>query len=255
MTWLFLRTTGAALLIALAALPTQAAADPAHPVQKHAFKLPPSADLDYAITARQSGLQIQGSASVQWRTDGKTYSVVSETRAMLVGKILEAKSSGGIDSYGLAPSTFTETRFRKAPTSASFQRAGSGGSITFAQSDASYPLLGGEQDRTSVIWQLIAIARAAPHKFKPGSEWQFFVAGQRDAERWTFKVSGSEKIRSLAGDQRALHITRAPPPDAQSQKLDIWLAPALDWYPVKLRFTDADGDYIEQRLQRHQPQP
>lgn len=220
----------------------------AHPVLLRKFNLPPSVDLNYAIKARQSGLQIQGEASVQWRTDGKTYSVNSTTRAMLFGKILEANSSGTIDRYGLAPSSFTETRFRKTSTSATFTRDAGAAKISFAQSDASYPILGGEQDRTSIIWQLVALARAAPHQFKTGSTWDFFVAGQRDAERWSFKVIGSEKIRSLAGDQTALHIVRAPPPDDKSQTLDIWLAPALEWYPIKLRFSETDGDYIEQRL-------
>ena len=45
-----------------------------------------------------------------------------------------------------------------------------------------------------------------------------------------------------------MHIFRAPPPDDQGQKLDIWLAPGQDWYPVRLRFTDPDGDFIEQTL-------
>lgn len=231
-----------------------ASSNASHPVLLRKFNLAPSVDLDYTIKARQSGLQIQGEASVQWRTDGKTYSVSSTTRAMLIGKILEANSSGTIDRYGLAPTSFTETRFRKASTSTSFTREADAAKISFAQSDASYPLLGGEQDRTSVIWQLVALARAAPQQFKTGSTWNFFVAGQRDAERWSFKVVGSEKIRSLAGDQRTLHIVRAPPPDDKSQTLDIWLAPELEWYPVKLRFSETDGDYIEQRLVR-QNQP
>lgn len=31
-------------------------------------------------------------------------------------------------------------------------------------------------------------------------------------------------------------------------KLDIWLDPAREWYPVKLRFTEADGEYLEMVL-------
>jgi len=240
--------------LALAALPLLAAAATAsgeHPATKRKFSLPPPANLAYAIDARQGGLQIQGSGLVRWRHDRNSYSVVSETRAMLVGKILEAKSEGAIDAYGLAPLHFTEQRFRKDATVASFDRKA--GSIRFAQSDARYPLLGGEQDRTSIAWQLAAIARAAPKKFRAGSEWDFFVAGQRDAERWSFKVIGEESITTALGQLRALHLRRAPPPDAGSQKLDIWLAPTRNWYPAKLRFTDADGEYIEQTLQEITP--
>jgi hypothetical protein len=58
-------------------------------------------------------------------------------------------------------------------------------------------LKGGEQDRTSATWQLIAYARAAGDKFKPGSEWKMFVAGRRDAEPWSFKVLATEKTARL----------------------------------------------------------
>ncbi len=249
----FLFQIGTAALL-LCAPPLLAATPAEHPVLKRKFKLPPPVDLTYAISARQSGLQIQGEGLVRWRHDDKTYSVSAETRTLLVGKILEAKSEGGIDAYGLAPASFTEKRFRRDATTTWFKRQE--GTIGFAQSDASYPLLGGEQDRTSITWQLVALARATPKKFTPGSEWTFFVAGQRDAERWSFQVVNEEQVATTQGELRTLHILRAPPPDAQSQKLDLWLAPALEWYPVKLRFTDADGDYVEQTLERaNKPQP
>ncbi len=215
---------------------------------KYKFSLPPSADLAYSINARQSGLAINGEALVKWHAADKNFSVVTETRAMLVGKILDAKSEGTIDEYGLAPAAFTEKRFRKTATTATFNRQTR--TISFTESARTYPIKGGEQDRTSVIWQLIAVARGTPAKFKTGSAWNFFVAGQNDAEPWIFKVVKQEKIRAPQGDTSAWHVVKAPPPDAKGQQLDIWLAPSLDWYPVKLRFTDADGEFIEQTLEK-----
>jgi hypothetical protein len=99
-----------------------------------------------------------------------------------------------------------------------------------------------------VIWQLISIARAAQKKFKPGSEWTFFVVGQRDAEPWTFTVIKTEHIETPLGELDALHISRAPPPDSKGQQLEIWLAPSHEWYPARLRFTEENGDVIEQSL-------
>lgn len=217
-----------------------------HPVIKRKFNLAPSANLNYTIQARQSGLTLNGEGFVKWQADDRHFSVNSETRAMLVGKVLEASSEGEIDSFGLAPMQFVNKRFRKEATTTAFNR--DAGIIYFSQSKETYPIKGGEQDRTSIIWQLIAIARAAPQQFKPGSEWTFFVAGQHDAESWTFNVIGSEKIDTPMGKLDAIHISKAPPPDATAQQLDIWLAPALEWYPVRLRFTDPDNDFIEQTL-------
>jgi hypothetical protein len=208
---------------------------------------PPSAELNYAIDASQSGITLKGSGLVVWKTGQQQYSVHNETRAQLFGKILDTNSEGKIDRYGLAPARFTEKRLRKDASSATFNADSK--TISFTQSAQTYPIVGGEQDRVSVVWQLASVARAAPKKFVPGSQWQFFVAGQRDAENWTFKVIKREKIVTAKGMFNAIHVLRAPPPDSQGQKLDIWLAPALEWYPVKLRFSDTDGgDYIEQSL-------
>ena len=219
-----------------------------HAAPKRPYDLPPSAELSYSIKARQSGLTIDGDATVSWNVADNKYSVVTETRAMIVGKILDARSEGEIDQFGLAPLQFTEKRFRKGASSTSFGRSDK--LIRFSESAETYPIVGGEQDRTSAIWQLIAVARGAPGKFKVGSDWQFFVAGRRDAEPWSFKVVKQESIRTPLGELAAVHIVKAPPPDSTEQRLDIWLAPALEWYPVRLRFTDADGDYVEQFLEK-----
>ncbi|MFS2115305.1 DUF3108 domain-containing protein [Herbaspirillum frisingense] len=222
------------------------AADGPHPVEKRPFNLPPSAELHYAIQAKQSGLDLKGEGLVKWTQSKTAYSVTTETRAMLLGKILETSSEGAIDAYGLAPSRFVEKRLRREPTTTTFNREQN--KITFTESGESFPLQGGEQDRTGITWQFVAIARANAAKMKPGSEWKFFVAGPRDAEQWTFKVVGREKIKTAQGETEALHLFRNPPPDDQAQKLDIWLAPKMEWYPVRLKFTDPNGDYIEQVL-------
>lgn len=237
---------GVAALSSMMGLSAAQAADGPHPVEKRAFNLPPSADLHYSIEAKQSGLDVKGEGLVSWKATKTNYSVTTETRAMLLGKILETSSEGTIDAYGMAPDRFVEKRLRRDPSTTTFNREQK--KITFTQSADSFPLQGGEQDRTGITWQLIAIARANAAKMTANSEWKFFVAGPRDAEQWSFKVVGKEKIKTAQGELDTVHIFRAPPPDDKGQKLDIWLAPKQEWYPVRLRFTDPDGDYIEQTL-------
>ncbi|MGN6389945.1 MAG: DUF3108 domain-containing protein [Burkholderiaceae bacterium] len=233
-----------ALLLACGAARAAETPDP-HPVIKRPFDLPPSATLEYRITARQSGIELAGSAVVRWQADSARYSVSGDTRAALFGKILDVRSEGAVDAYGLAPAEFAQKRFRKPQTVVRFDRETQ--RIVYPGTDRTYPLQGGEQDRTSIIWQLIAIARAAPREFKTGSTWAFFVAGPNDAERWEFTIAGREKIKTPQGAYDAVHLFRSAPPGGD-QKLDIWLAPSLEWYPVRLRFTEPDGDTIEQSL-------
>lgn len=227
------------------------AALPAFAKEPPKTDLPPSADLRYNITAKQSGFNITGNATVKWFNDGKNYRIFADTHAMIIGKILEASSEGAIDTHGLAPTRFYEKPFRKPAATSTFDRTGK--EISFEQSNNHYPINGGEQDRTSIVWHLVSIARANARQFKPGAEWEFFVVGPRDAEPWRFSVVQNEKIKTPLGDLDTVHIFRAPPPDDKDQKLDIWLAPSQNWYPVRIRFTDPNGDYIDQKVESITP--
>jgi len=223
------------------------AADSAHPAVKRPFSAPPSAALTYAIKAKQHGLTINGTATVQWRAGDGKYSVAAESRAPIFGKILETRSEGAIDDYGLAPASFMEQRFRKEATTATFKRDTK--PISFSVGDETYPIRGGEQDRVSIQWQLAANARATPDKFKPGSEWAYFVTARRNAEQWVFKVLKTESITVGGYELSALHLVRQQADDKDSQ-VDLWLAPSMDWYPVRVVFKDADGDYVDQTLDK-----
>lgn len=208
--------------------------------------MPPPAELSYAIDAKQKGIPVQGDSVMRWSLEDGRFNAGNEARAMLVGKILDARSEGTLDAQGLAPVSYTEKRFRRALSTTSFDRAA--GVIRFGASDRTYPIQGGEQDHNSVIWELVAVARAAPAKVKPGTEWHFVVAGVRHAEPWTFRVVKQEKIRTPLGELDTLHIARMPQADSQDRHVDIWLAPSLEWYPARVRYSEDDGDYIEQTL-------
>ncbi len=231
----------------LAGLMSGAAAQE-HPSVKRPVDLPPSADLTYKIEARKKGISLSGDAIVNWRAGGGKYSASSTARAQILGKILDNRTEGLIDVYGLAPLQFREKRFRKDETIANFDRAAR--KIVFNDGKQSYPLTGGEQDRGSVQWQLAAVGRGTPDKFTPGSEWKFFVAGRRDAEAWTFKVVNREALKTGMGTVQTVHLVRSPSPDSKGQTLDLWLAPSLEWYPVKLRFAEEDGEFVEQTLDK-----
>ena len=238
---------GAGLLLAFALGSASAqSAHPSHPSIKRAFDLPPSADLTYDLAARQRGLALKGEATVTWRASDGKYNTRLQSRAAILGTLTDDRSEGTIDAYGLAPAEFWEKRLRKDPSSVTFDRESK--TIRFQDGEKTYPLKGGEQDRVSITWQLAAVARAAGDKFKPGSEWPFFVAGRRDAEAWTFKVVKREKVKTGMGEIDAVMVSRQPLKDSRDQSIDVWLAPGQEWYPVKIRFTEGDKETIEQTL-------
>jgi hypothetical protein len=223
-----------------------------HPSVNYSTNPAPSAQLHYQIKANKFGISLAGEAEVNWQLSGdknaQHYVVTTETKSAMFGKILQADSRGSIDAFGLAPDQYDEKPANKTTMHAVFDRKTK--TINFSESSNNYPIKGGEQDRTSAIWQLIAIARASPQQFTEGSSWNFFVAGRHDAEKWTFTVADNVTLSSPLGNIATIHIVKAPPPDSKGQRLDIWLAPGMEWYPVRLKFTDADGDTIDQVLDR-----
>jgi len=215
---------------------------------KRGVSLPPSADLVYAVKGSNHGIPLSGTGTVAWRQGEGRYSLLTEARSGLFGKVLEHRSEGGIDDYGLAPSTYYEKRIRKDPTTTTFNRAGR--QLEFQGDTPPQPLKGGEQDRSSVQWQLVSQARHAPDQFKAGSEWSFLTAGRKDAEVWTFKVVGPENLQTAMGEVKAVHLVRLPPRRDNGQQVDLWLVPSLEWYPAKIRYQEENGDSFEQLLEK-----
>jgi hypothetical protein len=222
-------------------------------VTKHSVNPPPSADLFYTLTAQYGILSMSGSAQIGWRNRPKQYSIDVVTTATGLGKILETHCEGMVNEYGLAPTQLVETRFRKKPHTVTFDRAKK--TIRFSSSPQTYPIIGGEQNRTSITWQLVSMARGAPERMTPGAEWPFFVAGRKNGEVWRFRVIGNETIASPLGEMKALHIAKLPSPSREKQTLDLWLAPSLEWYPVKMVFSDEKGLTLHQVLQSLEKRP
>ena len=93
----------------------------------------------------------------------------------------------------------------------------------------------------------MSIARGSPKTFIPKSQWSFSVAGRRDAEKWTFTVNEEVTLPTPLGELSTVHVIQ----ETADQRIDIWLAPTMEWYPVRIKYRDADnGDTIEQDLVR-----
>lgn len=143
-------------------------------------ELPPSADLQYDISARQRGLSLKGEATVHWRAAEGKYSVRAVSRVAMFGTLSEDRSEGVIDSQGLAPVHFSEKRLRKPAMTVEFDRGAR--TVQLADGGEAVRLHGGEQDRVSVTWQLAGLARAAGSKLQPGATLPIKVAGRRTVD-------------------------------------------------------------------------
>ncbi len=218
--------------------------------RRYKVNLPPSAqfELDLSRTDAKGG-NWSASGKMLWQTDGSTYKVAVEAGlSMLVARVnlLELNSEGEIDDAGIAPRKFTEKRRGRALTATHFQR--DAGRITFSASERSYPLLAGAQDRATVPFQLAAIGRANVNQF--GGDIDILVGDNRDAAIYRFQLVGEEEIETKMGRVVTWHLARPPKPGSYSARLDIWLAPSLQWFPVQIRNTEANGALTTQTVSR-----
>ena len=162
------------------------------------------------------------------------------------------RSEGTIDDAGIAPTLYAEKNARRAETNTHFQRKAAP-VISFSAATDSFPLLTGAQDRASILWQLSGIARGDRRAFVEGAVLDVFVAGVRDAEHWLIKIVGEETVTLETGQARAWHLVRTPRAGTYDKRIDIWLASDQQWYPVKLRYTEVNGDYLDLSLSAVRP--
>jgi hypothetical protein len=207
---------------------------------------PPSARLNYRIQATKQDQSIFGSGYINWLNNDSSFTIDGESSLLFIS-VLSFHSEGTIDKeYGISPVLYSEKRFRKPETNTHFHRERN--LVSFSASTRSYPRKGGEQDRSSVIWQLAGIGLHDSEKFQPAAQFAVFVAGAHDADTWYFDVAGLEEVDTALGKMSAWHLVRKPRAGSYDQNLDIWLAPQKNWYPVKLRYTEKNGDYLDMSL-------
>lgn len=220
------------------------AADPA--TRQYRVSLPPSARLAYEIRYSTRGNITHGTSVIDWEAGSTRYTVRGEATKFGI-PLSSFRSEGTIDAAGLEPAVYAEKNLRRSETNTQFLR-GERKAISFSASADACPLVAGAQDRASILWQLAGIARGDSALLKSGTVLDVFVAGVRDAEHWLIEVVGEETVPLEHGQARVWHLVRTPRAGTSDKRIDIWLAPAQQWYPVKLRYTELSGDYLDLSL-------
>lgn len=208
---------------------------------KAAYLAPP-ADLEFDATATQYGLHLSGRTTIRWRPTRTSYKLFVQTTVSWFGSVIESESEGTITDAGIVPRLLTETRYKKNKTKTLFEPEM--GYIVFDSSKRRYTIKGGEQDHISVVWQLMAAGNAAPSSLLRGGQLPFFVAGQYDADEWIFESLGTEPIfiTDHALPVQAIHLHKIPTTYDENRQYHFWLAPNLQWIPVRIQVTDKHSE-------------
>ncbi|WP_321806777.1 DUF3108 domain-containing protein [Burkholderia sp. BCC1993] len=203
------------------------------------FAAPPPGDLQYDTF--YNGMQNM-IGTIHWRTDGRTYDLSVSMPVPFVGPF-SYRSEGRIDAFGVAPDRYVEKRGKRPEDIAIFNREIR--QVVFTRTPNNAPLPDGVQDRFSMLMQLSGLVRGNPAAYKPGVTQQFFVIDNNSGETWPITVIGDEDVQTQAGIIRARHFMRLPRRDGDTRRIDMWLAPSLDWLPARLVQSEPNGSQIE----------
>lgn len=198
--------------------------------------------LVYDITGEVKGRNIFAEGRFEWTVEDERYDAVLEVRMVLLGKRTQT-SVGRIGPQGLMPERFGERQRDEAATHFDHE----GQRVRFSRNRPDAELLPGTQDRLSVILQLAARLQAQPEQFALGQVWEVPVASSRDVSLWRWSVGQTENVDLPKGHMSAIHFTRAPLHE-HDQTIELWMAPALQHLPVRIRVSQANGDWLDQRL-------
>lgn len=202
-------------------------------------RLPPPTRLAFDVSGQAKKFAYNARAELLWQHDGSRYEARQEISAFLVGSRTQ-RSVGAITAQGLLPEKFSDKS--RSEQAAHFDYAQ--GRITFSANTPQAPASPGVQDRLSVFIQLGALLAADPGRFVPGTQITLATVSARSADRWTFTIEGPETLDLPTGATPALKLQRLPRKD-YDQKAELWVAPALGYLPVRIKLTQANGDFAD----------
>lgn len=213
------------------------------PVQTLAVSVPANTTLRYATEAKRGFLSLSGEGELRWQHDGQHYQ--ARLNLSVTGVRAEYTSAGRITPAGLAPERFADKS--RGERAAHFRPEL--GLISFSANTPDAPLVPGAQDQVSALLQLAGLLAAAHTPLAQGQLFSFQLVSAREAVPYSFQVMGNETLKLPQGALEVVKLLRVPRADrAHERKIELWFAPALNWLPARIRYTEANGTVIEAQL-------
>jgi len=222
-----------------------------------AFEWPPSTRLSYRLTGNYRG-PVEGQARVEWRLVGNRYQVSLEVGigppfAPLVTR--QIQSDGIVTPAGLEPRRYDEETqvVLRAPRRFSIVLDAD---RVVLPNGRQLPRPPGVQDSASQFVQMTWLFTTQPARLLAGSTVEVPLALARHVERWTYEVVGDATLDTPMGAIDAVHVRPRRPPRAAGAGAggdlvaEFWVAPTLQYLPVRILIRQDDETYVDLHLER-----
>jgi hypothetical protein len=208
---------------------------------------PASTRLSYSLFGYRGG-DVHGDAQVEWLRQGRRYQVhldvgIGPRLAPLLSRRMS--SEGELGARGISPRRFDEeTRllfFERRRASLLFQR----GQVQLAngRSEAAPAEV---QDASSQFVQLTWLFLTGREQARAGQVVSIPLAlPRRQYADWRYEVLGEERIDTPMGPLATWHLRPTRPISKGDLSAEIWLAPSLQWLPVRLRIRQDEQTWVD----------
>jgi hypothetical protein len=203
-----------------------------------ARRLPRNGEITYQLYLGSNRFNV-GRTLQSWSISDGRYRLTSASEttglaSLFSSQSIEYVSSGRLTDGGLLPESFSNERRRSGKKDAATARFDwDKQTLTFGEPPRSAPLTQNAQDLVSFMYQLGLVP------LKPGrielpitNGWKF--------ERYELEIGIEETLQTPFGDLRAVPVRQVR--RANQESIELWLAPAYRWLPVRIRFFGRDGE-------------
>lgn len=210
---------------------------------------PLSTRLSYRLLGNYRG-EVHGSAQVEWLRQGRHYQmhldvIIGPEFAPLITR--RTSSDGELTSEGISPRRYdedTKIMFRDR-SRATVQFLGervllADGAVGLVPPDT--------QDSVSQFVHLTWLFLTGRQTLRDGLVVDVPLALPRKLYRWRYEVLGEETLYTPMGELQAWHLRPQNVAGAGMLSAEVWLAPTLQYLPVRIRIRQDEDTYIDLML-------
>lgn len=212
-------------------------------------ELPPSTLLTYSLTGNYRG-EVHGNAQVEWIRQEQHYQMhldvsVGPSFAPLIARRMS--SDGRLTPAGIAPQRYdehTRVMFAQGRRATLLFAAGK---VTMADGRIE-PAPSGVQDAASQFVQLTWLFLTGRERLAVGHVIDLPLALPKRQYLWRYEVLGEEALQTPMGPLQTWHLKPSKAAGGGDLSAEIWIAPTLQYLPVRLRIRQDEQTYIDLML-------
>jgi len=210
---------------------------------------PLSTRLSYVLTGNYRG-PVNGQAQVEWLRKGRDYQVhldvgVGPSFAPLITRRMS--SQGQLTPEGIAPQRYDEETRVILGDARRVSVFFLGGEIQLA-SGVREPAPRGAQDSASQFVQLTWLFLTGREPLQAGRVIEFPLVLPRRQYAWQYQVIGEEVLDTPMGQVATWHVKPSRTAGGGDLTAEVWLAPTLQYLPVRLVIRQDADTYIDLML-------